>query len=312
MKKYIALFLMLLMFTLCACGKQAKEVTTEKAEPKTAVTEITSQEVPKTTSQTEAVSTEAAKVKEEISWNSSWQYADYSQIHSSSVTLYYADASVKKNITVCVNAGHGTKGGSAVKTYCHPDKTPKVTGGSTAKGATMATSVSEGMTFPDGTPEAKANLSLALLVKEKLLAAGYNVLMIREENDVQLDNIARTVFANNNADCHIALHYDSTETDKGLFYMSVPNVTSYRSMEPVASHYKEHTALGEALIQGERSKGVKIYSGGQMPVDLTQTSYSTVPSIDLEVGDKGSDYSEKTQALIADGILAGLNIYFNQ
>ena len=41
-----------------------------------------------------------------------------------------------------------------------------------------------------------------------------------------LDNIARTVFANNNADYHIALHYDSTSSNKGAFYISVPNTTN--------------------------------------------------------------------------------------
>lgn len=48
--------------------------------------------------------------------------------------------------------------------------------------------------------------------------------MIRESDDVQLDNVARTVIANNAADCHIALHWDSTSSNKGAFYMSVPNV----------------------------------------------------------------------------------------
>lgn len=39
----------------------------------------------------------------------------------------------KKNKTVCVNAGHGTKGGESVKTLCHPDGSSKVTGGSTSQ-----------------------------------------------------------------------------------------------------------------------------------------------------------------------------------
>ena len=59
------------------------------------------------------------------------------------------------------------------------------------------------------------------------------VLMIRESDDVQLDNIARTVIANNTSDCHIALHWDSTTNNKGAFYMSVPSNQSYRNMEPV-------------------------------------------------------------------------------
>ena len=88
------------------------------------------------------------------------------------------------------------------------------------------------MTFADGTAESKVTLAMALILKDKLLAAGYDVLMIRENDDVQLDNVARTVIANNASDCHIALHWDSTTSNKGAFYMSVPNVESYRNMEP--------------------------------------------------------------------------------
>lgn len=59
--------------------------------------------------------------------------------------------------------------------------------------------VSGGMQFADGTAEAKVTLAMAKVLKDKLLARGYDVLMIREGDDVQLDNIARTVIANNRA-----------------------------------------------------------------------------------------------------------------
>ena len=243
-----------------------------------------------------------------ISWNPEWEYADYSAIHTSDVILYRSLHEGRPVITI--NAGHGTQGGSSVKTLCHPDGTPKVTGGSTAEGAIKATAVSSGTTMLDGTAEAKVNLKLALIVRDKLLDAGFSVLMIREEDDVQLDNIARTVFANNNSDCHIALHYDSTENDKGFYYMSVPDVSSYRNMEPVASHWQEHHALGDSLLEGMRSVDYKIYSDGKLPVDLTQTSYSTVASVDVEVGDRGSSYSDDVHNKIADGIVAGMKLYF--
>lgn len=58
---------------------------------------------------------------------------------------------------------------------------------------------------------------MAKVLKDKLLSAGYDVLMIRDGEDVQLDNIARSVIANNAADCHIALHWDSTTSNKGAF-----------------------------------------------------------------------------------------------
>ena len=238
--------------------------------------------------QTPEKKTEEVPAVKEIRLNAQWTYADYSVIHTDAAKLYRTTAKVPKGKVICINAGHGCKGGSAQFTLCHPDGSPKVTGGSTKAGAVKATSINEGTVLNDGTPEADATLALALQVKETLLANGYDVLLVRETKDAQLDNIARTVIANNNADCHISLHYDSSQNDKGLFFIGVPDIASYRNMEPVKSHFQEHTALGEALVEGERAAGVKIYSNGRMNIDLTQTSYSTVPSVDLEVGDRAS------------------------
>lgn len=241
--------------------------------------------------------------------DSSWKYADFSVIHSGEATLYESSASSKKNIVVAVNAGHGTSGVGGKKTYCHPDKTPKVTGGSTEAGATMAIAVSSGMEFQDGTAEAVVTLKVAQKLKDKLLAQGYDVLMIRDGSDVQLDNIARTVIANNVADMHIAIHFDSSTDDKGAFYMSVPNVSSYRAMEPVSSNWQKHHKLGDALINGLKENGVKIYKDGTMEMDLTQTSFSTIPSIDIELGDKSSDISDESLEKLAEGLSNGVLKY---
>ena len=244
-----------------------------------------------------------------VSWNDGWEYAQFSKIHTGSAVLYRAAAN-RKNVTVAVNAGHGTAGGQSVYTQCHPDGSAKVTGGSTGAGSTQAMAVSSGTALADGTSEASAVLSLAQVVRQDLLAAGFDVLMIRDGDDVQLDNVARTVMANNNADCHISLHYDSTQSDKGFFYTSVPDVPSYRSMEPVASHWQQHNAFGESILAGVRDAGVRIHGGGSMALDLTQTSYSTIPSVDLEVGDRASDHSAGTLAQISEGITAGITAFF--
>ncbi len=263
--------------------------------------------------ETQAVAETAAAVStngEAVKLNADWKYAGFSKINTGTAVLYRSEAANRNGKVICVNAGHGTKGGSSVKTQCHPDGTPKVTGGTTAAGATTAVAVSSGMQFNDGTAESKVTLAMALKFKEKLLARGYDVLMIRESDDVQLDNIARTVIANNKADCHIALHWDSTGSDKGAFYMSVPNVSSYRSMEPVASNWQKHHALGDSLISGLKGAGVKIFSSGSMEMDLTQTSYSTIASVDMELGDKASDYSASTLDKLATAMVNGLDQYF--
>ena len=245
-----------------------------------------------------------------IVWKSSWKYAKNSKIHSDPAVLYYSTAakSKRKGITVAINAGHGTKGGASVKTLCHPDGSAKVTGGSTAAGSKYATAVSGGTTVK-GKSEASVNLTVAKKLKKKLLAEGYNVLMIRQDSDIQLDNVARTVMANNNADCHIAIHFDSTSSNKGAFYIGVPT-GSYRKMTPVKQHYKEHEALGKALVAGLKAKDVKIFSSGRMAIDLTQTSYSTIPSVDIEVGDRKTSISDANLNKIAKGLLKGIEKYY--
>lgn len=270
----------------------------------------------------EFVSTQKPKVEEtqaqsqvsdgaEIVLNPSWKYADFSKINSGKAKMYKASGN-RKNKVVCVNAGHGTSGGSSVKTLSHPDSTPKVTGGTTAAGQVTSIAVSGGMTFADGTSEASVTLAMAKVLKNELLSRGYDVLMIRESDDVQLDNIARTVIANNNADCHLALHWDSTSSNKGAFYMSVPNVASYRAMEPVASNWQKHHRLGDSVISGLRGVGTKIFSNGSLEMDLTQTSYSTIPSIDIELGDKASSHDESVLKNHAKGIADGLDAFFAQ
>ena len=266
--------------------------------------------------QTETGSSQPAEYTDlqQITLNPDWEYADHSKINTGAAVLYRApEKSGRKGIIIGVNAGHGTAGGSKVKTLCHPDGSAKTTGGSTAAGATEALAVSGGMTFQDGTPERTVTLQMAQILRDKLLASGYDVLMLRDGEDVQLDNVARTVISNNVADCHIALHWDSgdgKDYDKGCFYISVPE--ALRSMEPVASYWQQHDALGADLVEGLRGQGAIIYGKGNMSIDLTQTSYSTIPSVDMELGNAYSDHSDTVLDQLAEGLLQGINVYFQQ
>ena len=254
--------------------------------------------------------------KQEIGLDPAWKFADYSVIHSGKAVFYKAsDSAVRKGKTVAVNAGHGTKGGESQKTYSHPDKTGKVTGGTNAAGAVKSMCVSSGMNFKDGTPEKTVTLRMAQILREKLLAAGYDVLMIRDGEDVQLDNIARTVIANNCADIHIALHWDGDglKTIKGAFYMSVPD--GLKNIEPVKSHWQQHEKLGDCLIKGLETEipDIKIWncSGhGQLDEDLTQTSFSTVPSADIELGNQCSRHDDDILNKEAAGLLSGIEMFF--
>ena len=254
----------------------------------------------------------------EIGLDSNWQYANFSKINSGKAKFYKSTAANKKGKVITVNAGHGTSGGEDKnkKTQVHPDGSKKVEGGSTARGATYAPAVTTGMDFEDGTSEAEVTLKVALKLRDKLLAKGYDVVMIRETSDVQLDNIARTVIANNNSDAHIAIHYNSTASKAGAFYMKVSDNDfegkKYKNMDPVSRMWQQHDTLGERLLDGLQDKGITIKSQRGLPSDLTQTSYSTIPSVDIELGDKKTDHYDATNDKMAEGLAAGVDKFFNK
>ncbi|MCR4654990.1 MAG: N-acetylmuramoyl-L-alanine amidase [Lachnospiraceae bacterium] len=282
-------------------GEEKEPESPEEAEETEDAEEAATEDVPAA----EVPHTDGGK----ISLDPSWEFADFSKINSG-CAFYYAADEPRKGITVGVNAGHGTSGGAKVKTYCHPDKSPKTTGGSTSAGAIEAAAVSGGMTFNDGTPEAVVTLEMAKALKDVLLSEGYDVLMIRESSDVQLDNIARTVICNNNADCHIAIHWDGDglDYDKGCFYMSVPD--GIKGMYPVSGIWKEHERLGRDLMDGLSEAGFKLHNSGSMSIDLTQTSFSTIPSVDIELGNQAGRHDEEYLNDLAKALLTGIDEFF--
>lgn len=248
----------------------------------------------------------------EIGLDSNWQYANFSKINSGKAKFYKSTAANKKGKVITVNAGHGTSGGSSQKTQAHPDGTVKITDATNKAGEKYSTAISEGMTFEDKTTEAAINLKVGLKLRDKLLAKGYDVVMIRETSDVQLDNIARTVIANNNSDAHIAIHYDYTTSNKGAFYMKVTDDRDYKKMDPVSRMWQQHDRLGESLLNGLQEKGRKIWTPRGQDSDLTQTSYSTIPSVDIELGDKKTPHDDATNDKMAEGLAAGVDKFFNK
>lgn len=325
MKKLVLFWICIVGLSMTGCRAGQQEIERNNAAESTVGQQpeepVTEEPVPEEATEAELQSREQIMEEsvgytnlQQITLDSTWEYADHSKINTGAAVLYLAsEESGRKGIVIGVNAGHGTAGGAKVKTLCHPDGSAKVTGGSTAAGATSAAAVSGGMTFQDGTPEREVTLRMAQILRDKLLSSGYDVLMLRDSEDVQLDNVARTVICNNVADCHIALHWDSGDGknyDKGCFYISVPE--ALKNMEPVASHWQQHDTLGTDLAEGLREQGAMIYGKGNMSIDLTQTSYSTIPSVDMELGNAYSDHSDEVLEQLATGLLAGINTYFEQ
>ena len=253
-------------------------------------------------------STEVLPVKEKVYLDPGWEYADLSEINSGASVLYKAPSN-RKEIVIGVNAGHGTMGGEEVRTYCHPDKSPKITKGSNPAGSLKAVAISAGMIFSDGATESEVALRASRILRDKLLEQGYDVLMLRDDEDVQLDNVARSVIANNNADCLVSLHWDGDGKgyDKGCFYIPVPD--EIKEMEPVVSVWQEHERMGESLIRSLSRKGCTIYRGRVDPLELTQTCYSTIPAVVIELGNGASSHTDSELSKLANGLADGINSF---
>ncbi len=245
---------------------------------------------------------------ERIYLDPAWEWADLAVIDTGFSVLYRAGHD-RKNVVIAVNAGHGTKGGDTKRVYCHPDRSPKITNGSNPAGSLTAIAISLGMTFRDGSFESDVALATARLLRDKLLDKGYDVLMIRDSRNVMLDNVARTVIANNMAKCLVSIHFDDDgfKYDKGCFYVPTPD--EIKGMEPVASVWREHDKLGNALLDGLSGRGCTIYKGKIIPQELTQTCYSKIPAVVIELGNTNSKHDDEALTKLAGGLCDGVEKY---
>ena len=81
-------------------------------------------------------------------------------------------------------------------------------------------------------------------------------------------------------------------------------------MEPVARHWQEHELLGDSLVSALRDSGAKINGSGKMMSDLTQIAYSTVPSVDMELGNASSVHNDTALEALARGLADGVDRFF--
>lgn len=72
--------------------------------------------------------------RQRVYFDASWQYGDNAVITDGSAVMYKSSAN-PNGIVVAVNAGHGTVGGTTVKTLCHPDGSAKTTGRNNSTGS---------------------------------------------------------------------------------------------------------------------------------------------------------------------------------
>lgn len=163
--------------------------------------------------------------------------------------------------------------------------------------------------------ESLINLEVAFKLKEKLEASGYQVIMVRTSQDVNMSNSERAKIANeNNAGAFIRIHCnsDSSSSAKGALTIAPSKSNQYCSQIAQASQSLSKSVLDNICNEtGAKNRGVMISDSMsginwcQVPVTIVEMGFLSNPEEDRLLSD--SNYQDK----IVTGIVKGINEYMN-
>lgn len=168
-----------------------------------------------------------------------------------------------------------------------------------------------------GVAESLLNLTVSLQLRDALLAEGYNVLMIREVQEVDISNATRAMMANNaGVDALIRIHANgSSNADKQGALTVCPTVNNpYLSVD--IRDQSRH--LSQIMIDAVCACTGSINRGLYQTDTMTGINWCTVPVTILEMGymsnaeeDIRINTPEFQQQLI-QGVCNGFNTYFGR
>lgn len=203
---------------------------------------------------------------------------------------------------IAIDAGHQAK--------ANLDKEPLGPGSSTMKTKVAVGSIG----CETGKPEYELTLEIALKLQAELRSRGYEVIMIRTSNDVDISNAERAQIANlSQADAFLRIHADGYDD---------PTVHGATTICQTANNpfngalYKQCKALAGAVLDGltasagckkraiQETDNMSGINWCEIPVTIVEVGFLTNPEEDALLS------TEEYQNKIAVGIANGLDAYF--
>ncbi len=167
-----------------------------------------------------------------------------------------------------------------------------------------------------GTPEYKLTLAVAQLLRDELTKRGYDIIMVRESNDVKISDAERAQLANNRGEIIIHIHGNADESAgiKGIMAFYPASSTGFVSKE-LSGKCKDlcKTILDELAA----STGAKNW-GAIEHESLTALNWTKIPAAHVEIGYLSNPEEDKLlqtadyRAKIVQGIADGIDKYFGE